>query len=269
MSNDNQYDLIERKNIANIVAKLKSGKTLTAADRKALENHKRKETGLRPVKTETELAKEFGVNRRGSIVRWKKAGAPFNGTDAELYQWLVNNNARGAAAWMKAFREANPDQYTKKAAKKKPKPTATKSAEELRDEYFIELQEAKEAGDEAREKTSLDAYLKIDKQIRDAEAHDKKLGLDRGEVLSRLEVERIIKASIWAGNACIDKFSKQIAQRLSNLPPQEVHKALKAQLTGMIIFEGMRRVTKTPGEINVPQWIADCYETERSLYLKP
>ena len=85
MQKKSHLDTIEKKNISNIIAKLNDGKTLTASDRKALENHKRKETGLRPVKTETELAKEFGVDRRGSIVRWKKAGAPFNGTDAELY----------------------------------------------------------------------------------------------------------------------------------------------------------------------------------------
>ena len=265
-----KYEAVELHNIANIMAKLKDGKTLTASDNRALDNYRRKDEGLRPKLTETELAKEFGVDRTGSITRWKKLNAPFDGTDAEMYQWLIHHNITGAAAWKKEFRKANPDQFPKKKdAKKAAKKTVTKSAEQLRDEYFIELQEAKDAGDDAREKIALDSYLKIDKQVRDSEAHNKKLGLDRGEVLPRSEVERIFKTAIWASNACCDKFSKQIAQRLSDKKPAEVHKILKPMMTGLLVFEGIKRVAKTPGDVNLPQWVIDCVQTERKLYLKP
>jgi len=269
MEDNKRYDQIERVNIANIVAKLKEGKTLTASDRRALENQRRKEAGLRPQQTESETAKEFGVTR-DTVVRWRKMKAPFDGKNEDVYQWMVNSKITGGKDWKRAFRDANPSKFPKKkTTKKEAKKTATKTAEQLRDEYFVELQEAKEAGDDAREKIALDAYLKIDKQIREQEAHNKKLGLDSGETLSRPEVERILQNWIWGGNACCDKYSKQIAQRLSNKSPAEVHKVLKPMLTGLLVFEGLKRMAKVPGDINLPQWVIDCVQTERKFYLKP
>tara|TARA_R110000765_G_scaffold323837_1_gene415439 strand:- start:12 stop:521 length:510 start_codon:yes stop_codon:yes gene_type:complete len=147
--------------------------------------------------------------------------------------------------------------------------SADKTAEDLRDEYFAELRESKSEGDQEREKISLDAFLKIDKQIRDSEAHAKKIGIDKGELLSRGEVERILRAMFWAGNACCDKFSKQIAQRLSDKKPAEVHKILKPTLTALTLFEGLKRVAKTPGDVNLPEWVIECSRTEEKQYLKP
>ena len=269
MENKDKYLQLEEINISNIAKKVKAGKTLTASDRRAVENYKRMEQGLRPQQTESEAAKEFGVTR-DTIVRWKKMKAPLDGKDVDVYQWMVNSKITGGKDWKRAFREANPGKFLKKkTVKKTAKKIATKTAEQLRDEYFVELQEAKNAGDDAREKIALDAYLKIDKQIREQEAHNKKLGLDSGETLPRPEVERILKNWIWGGNACCDKYSKQIAQRLSNKPPAEVHKILKPMLTGLLVFEGLKRMAKVPGEINLPQWFIDCVQTERKFYLKP
>jgi transposase-like protein len=272
MAKESQYDAIERKNVANILEKLKSGKTLTAADKKALENHRRKEEGLRPQMTESELADELGVDRI-TIRRWKAQGAPFDGSNKDLYDWMAANNIRGAVKWRKAYREANPDQFpskkktARKALSKEPEPES-KSAEILRDEYLADLQSAKASGDEFREKMALNAYLKIDKQIRESEAHNKKLGIDRGEMLSRGEVERILCAVAWSGNACCDKFSKQIAQRISEKKPAEVYAILAPTLTALSLFEGMKRVTKSPGEINLPEWVVECFATEEKQYLK-
>ena len=269
MARDSQYDAIAKKNIANILGKLKEGKTLTASDSRALENHRRKEEGLRPQQTEAELAKEFGVDRRGSIVRWKKLGAPLDGTNAEMYQWMLDKDIRGAEEWKKNYRAENPGQFTKKkATKKKAKKVGTKSAEELRDEYFMELQEAREMGDDAREKIALEYFLKIDKQIRDQEAHNKKLGLDSGEVLSRTEVERILQAMFWAGNACLDKFSKQIAQKLSDKKAPEIHQILKPHLTALTLFEALERVAKSPGGVNLPSWAIKKSKTEEKHYIE-
>lgn len=264
------YDLAQHENVANILKKIKEGKTLTASDNRALENHRRKEQGLRPKKTEQELAKEFGVDRVGSIVKWKKRNAPFDGTDAEMYQWMLDNNIKGAAEWRKQYRADNPGQFKAKktAAKKKPKLLDPKSAEELMREYYHEIHEARENHDEAREKIALDAYLKIEKQIREQEAHAKKLGIDKGEMLPKSEVIRILRAAIWAGNACCHKYAKQIAQRLSEKSPAEVYKALAPILSNGLIFEGMKKVTKPPGEVNVPQYVVDCFTDEREHYLR-
>jgi hypothetical protein len=269
MNDKDKYFRLEEINISNIAKKVKAGKTLTASDRRAVENHRRREQGLRPQQTESETAKELGVTR-DTIIRWKKMKAPFDGKDEELYQWMVNSNISGAKDWQRNFREANPGKFVKKAtAKKKAKKAVTKTADELRDEYFTELQEARAAGDDSREKIALEYFLKIDKQIRDQEAHNKKLGLDSGETLPRKEVERLLRNWIHGGNACCDKYSKQIAQRLSGKKPAEVHKILKPMLTALLVFEGLKRMAKVPGDINLPQWFIDCVQDERKFYLKP
>lgn len=263
------YDLAQHENVANILKKIKEGKTLTASDNKALENYRRKEQGLRPKKTEQELAKEFGVDRVGSIVKWKKRGAPFDGTDAQMYQWMLDHNITGAADWRKQYREANPDQFPKKKTRKKAaKQIDLKTAEELMLEYYQEVIHARDNNDEAREKIALDAYLKIEKQLRDQEAHAKKLGIDKGEMLPKSEVIRILRAAIWAGNACCHKYAKQIAQRLSEKSPAQVYKALAPILSNGLIFEGMKKVTKPPGEVNVPQYVVECFMDEREHYLR-
>ena len=271
MPESSKYDQVNEKNISNILAKLNAGKTLTASDNKALENHRRRSEGLRPQKTEEELSKEFAVNRRGSIVRWKKLHAPFDGTDAQMYQWMLDNSIRGADKWKQQYRQENPGQFpTKKTAKKNPKGSKVeaKTAEELRDEYLADLRLAKESGDEAREKMALMAYLKIEKQIREREAHEKKLGIERGEMLARAEVERLLRTLFHSANACCDKFSKQIAQRLSNKEAGEVYEILAPQLTSLTIFESLQKAANPPGECNLPQWIIDTAKTEEKHYIE-
>lgn len=269
MKKKDVFDQVEQVNAQNILNKLKDGKTLTAADNRALDNYRRKEQGLRPKKTEQELAKEFGVDRVGSIVKWKKRGAPFDGTDREMYEWMLENNIRGAAAWRKEYRGQNPEEFpAKKTVRKKTKKIDPKTAEELMQEYHEETIYARSIGDEAREKFALEANLKIQKQLREQEAHAKKLGIDKGEMLPKSEVIRILRAAIWAGNACCHKYAKQIAQRLSEKSPAEVYKALAPILSNGLIFEGMKKVTKPPGEVNVPQYVVDCFTNEREHYLR-
>ncbi len=214
----------------------------------------------------THYAKKWGATSM-TISNMAKKGCDWDADEKELARWLIANCKRKPAKMTKLIKEIlQPTDLNESASKSK-----AASLEDMREYYSVQLNTATKCKDVNHEAVKFwnDLLLKADESIRKSQAHEKKLGIEKGELLSRSEVERIIKASIWAGNACIDKFSKQIAQRLSNLPPQDVHKALKPQLTGMIIFEGMRRVTKTPGEINVPQWVADCYQTERSLYLEP
>lgn len=271
MKPENKYEQLEALNIKNIAGKVAAGKTLTAADRRAVENHRRKELGLRPMKTEQELAKEFGVGRRGSIVRWKKLEAPFGGTNEQVYQWMLDNNIRGADEWKKKYRNENPGKFKTKNTKKenaKILRVETKTAEELRDEYLADLRLAKEACDESREKMALNAYLKIEKQIREREAHEKKLGIERGEMLARAEVERILRTLFHSANACCDKFSKQIAQRLSNLEAAEVYEILAPQLTSLTIFESLQKAANPPGECNLPQWVIDTAKTEEKHYIE-
>jgi hypothetical protein len=66
------FDAIRKKNLANIFAKVRDGKPLTATESRTLDNHQREQEGLRKIKTEDELAVEF-LCKRMTISRAKKA----------------------------------------------------------------------------------------------------------------------------------------------------------------------------------------------------
>lgn len=196
---------------------------------------------------------------------WLSEGFPDDNHEAAM-EWmsvrakLPTRSKVLVAEWK---RQKNPTPAKPRAKSK------AKTAEELRDEYFAELQTAKDAMDEEREKVALNAYLKIDKQIREAEAHAKKLGLDRGEMLSRDEVCRIIRASTYAGNACIEGILEQVSEKVSAMDtPEQVYNFLKPIILGGRLFAGFSKVRKTPGEINVPDWLCDTWQDSADDYLK-
>jgi hypothetical protein len=216
-------------------------------------------------KTQKDLAAKWGTTQM-TISNFAKAGCDFNAPDQEVAKWLITHSKRKS----KAMREAI-NAVLKPEAVKMVESEKIRSLEEMRDYYSMQLDAASKAEHLDREEVKFwnDLLLKADESLRRSEAHSKRLGLDSGEILSRGEVERILRAMFWGGNACCDKFSKQIAQRLSNKPPAEVHKILKPTMTALTMFEPLTRLSKVPGDINLPQWVVECARTEEKLYLKP
>lgn len=254
------------KAIANILAKVKDGKTLTNVERRALDDEERRQNGQRENRTAEQMAEEYGVTRM-TIIRWQKQGAPFH-DDKEFFLWLRKNRCRGANEWRKEFAAKNPD-LIKSLSKGEKKPLREiKTAEELRDEYLEELQIAKDEEDEEREKITLNAYLKIDKQLREAALAAQKLGIESGEMIAREEVERIIKVMVYAGNACVKGAISQMAQKLAALDsPKEVEKVLAPAVLGGRIFEGFLKVSKAAGPSLVPAWLVNAMQSEGKQYL--
>jgi len=271
MAHNIKFDLVRKKALANILAKVKDGKTLTAAEQRTLDDEERRSKGMRENRTAEAMAIEYSVTRQ-TIVRWGNMKAPFD-NDFEFWCWMVKNRIKGGSDWRSNYESTNAAECKKWRdenfkQKRKTIPRCTKSVEELRDEYLAELQDARDKGDEDREKVALNAYLKIDKQIRDTALDEKKLGIEKGEMLARSEVERILENICWAGNASCDKFGKQIAERLSNKAPADIYRILAPLLTALMIFEPVRKLKTAPGNINLPEWVIECFETERKQYLK-
>jgi hypothetical protein len=260
MSKPIPYEAIRKKNLANIMAKLQAGKTLTTAESKIIDADKREAEGLRPDKTDDELAEEFGCSRM-SIHRAKKLGVRFDVDDATTYADC--KKYRVLLKWCKRYENEN-------GIKSKVYQAAeTKTPEQLRDEYLAELQVAKSEGNEEREKVALNAYLKIDKQIRDTLLDEKKLGIKEGEMLPREEVERIMKAVIYAGNACVRNQMKEICQVLaSESNPNAIYQKLAPAILGGRLFEGFKAVMKSPSKVQLPEWIVDVMQSEGENYLK-
>ena len=57
-------EVYAKANLANIVKKLKAGKTLTASERKALDEYESKQSGTEWVKDTATLARELGLSRQ-------------------------------------------------------------------------------------------------------------------------------------------------------------------------------------------------------------
>jgi hypothetical protein len=216
-------------------------------------------------KTQTALADRWGTTQM-NISNSAKAGCDFDAPDKTVARWFLKNSKRKSKGLSDAIAEVlQPDPVKLKDGDE------VRTLEQMRDYYSLQLDAASKADDLDREAVKFwnDLLLKADESLRRSQAHATKLGIDRGEVLSRAEVERILQTMFWAGNACCNRFSLQISGRLSEKPPAEVHKILKPMMTALLMFEPMKRLAKTPGDVNLPQWVIDCAMTERSFYLKP
>jgi len=257
------FDAIRKKNLANIMAKVKAGKPLTSSESRTINDAESRSVGHREQRSDEEKAAEYGITRQ-TVVRWRKSGAPFH-NDKEFWMWMRKNGIRSAMKWRREFEANNPDEC-KPAAK--PVKIEFKTAEQLRDEYLSELQLAKIDSDENREKVALNAYLKIEKQIRESEAHSAKLGLDNGTVLPRAEVERIMRSVFYAGNACIQGVLTSICEQLVGYDdPGDLYHALKPAVTGGRLFSGFDKVSNVTGAPNIPSWVVDCVKLEAEQYL--
>jgi hypothetical protein len=215
-------------------------------------------------KSQHELAAQWGTSQV-NIGKLTAAGCDFDASDKEVAEWLNKNCKRKSPAMRAAIKAVL--QPTKiKISEVEGK----RSLEEMRDYYGEQLDATTKSDSVDREDVKFwnDLLLKADESLRRSEAHAKKLGVDKGELLSRGEVERIMRAMFWAGNACCEKFAKQIAQKLSNKEPAEIYDILAPLLTSLTLFEALKKVAKPPGEVNLPDWFVDCAATEETQYIE-
>jgi hypothetical protein len=96
-----QLDQIKRKDIANLIRKVKDGKSLSAAERKILERAAGEESSDGETVTTSRLAEIFQVNRK-TIAGWRKDGregipAKIDGKEplAQWRAWFAANPSAG------------------------------------------------------------------------------------------------------------------------------------------------------------------------------
>ena len=223
---------------------------------------------MRPTNHKTsmlDLSAKWGTTQM-TISNMAKKGCDFDQPDEDVAKWMLKHSMRKSKAMKEAIALV-----LKPEAIEQVKQEERRSLEEMRDYYSDQLDKATNSGHTDHEEIKFwnDLWLKADESIRRSQAHERKLGLEQGETLPKATVEEILKNVIWAGNACCNNFSKQLAQSLSGKTPAEIHKILKPTLLALLIFEGFDKLAKVPGEINLPQWVIDCVQTEEKLYLKP
>ena len=138
----------------------------------------------------------------------------------------------------------------------------------FRDFYRDKLNEAIEQNNEESIKFYNEHYLKIDESIRKTELHAKKLGLEDGTTLPRSQVEQILRAVFFAGNACLQGVLTGRCQEWADIhDPAELYESMKPELVAQKLFSGFSKVVTTTGAPNIPDWVMDCVRTEAKQYL--
>lgn len=202
---------------------------------------------------------------------WKRYisnGAPV-GNDKKFYSYVVN--LQRVPTWAKKSERMKSMGYDPKAKAKARQSKATikgKTAKDFRDHYREKLDEAVLANNTEMIKFWNEHYLKIDESIRKTELHAKKLGLEDGTTLSRAEIERILRAIFYAGNACIQGVLTNLCERLVGFDnPGDLCHALKPAIVGGRLFSGFDKVMNTPGAPGLPEWVVECVKLEANQYL--
>ena len=217
--------------------------------------------------TQKKIAGNFGVNQK-MVSRWKQQGAPMNDMQA-LCKWLRLNRQRMPKE-LKAGIERIEKQSSNNATKKiLVEGEDRKTLEDFRDYYVEQLNVATKADLADEVKHWNDLLLKAEKCIRESEAHIKKLGIEKGEMMPREEIERIIQAMIYGGNACVRGQIKEIAEVLAaESSPAEIYEMLSPAILGGRIFEGLKVLTKSESQVKLPIWVVECFQSEGENYLQ-
>lgn len=206
--------------------------------------------------------------------RYIGRGAPC-GNDKKFYQWVLN--LQRTPDWAKTSERMaamgyKPKSKMKQRAKMQKESDAEeskeKSAHHFRDFYRDKLNEAIELNDQEGIKFYNEHYLKIDESIRKTELHAKKLGLEDGTTLSRLDAERILRAAFYAGNACIQGVLTTKCQQWADIhDPAELYESMKPQLVFATLFSGFSKVETAKGAPNIPDWVSECVRQEQKQYI--
>jgi len=221
--------------------------------------------------SQTDVAKFFRVHPRKAS-RWEADGCVFNPfVPIEICKWIRLNRQRIDKELKKRIVEIEKEHAIETSGGNIKPPSNEKERKTLEDfrDYYIEQLNIATAANLADEiKHWSDLLLKTEKCLREAQAHERKLGLEQGETIKREEVERIMKAILFAGNACIKNQIKQMAQGLSMKTPQEIYAILPAAILGGKIFEGLSAVSKSDSEVEIPQWMIDCLVEDGGNYIR-
>lgn len=258
------FDAIRKRNIANILTKVKAGKPLTAAEQRTLDDEEAKANGKREKRTIAQMAKEYNAAVR-TVNRWAKLKAPFDDDEAmNAFVMKQKHIPKEFIKWQiaKGFTQLDDDVVQDIGDE-------FESQSKLRDFYFAKLSAAAKRSDQNQIKYWNELLLKTDESLRRTEAHQKKLGLESGETIDRVEVERILAAVIYAGNACVRAQIKEIAEALAaESNPAVIYEALAPAILGGRIFEGFKNVAKADSGVILPAWVIDCVQSEGDNYLE-
>ena len=220
-------------------------------------------------KTQQQYADDWGVTLK-AWNGWKSDGAPV-GNEKKLAYWLRNKqrlNKRTREKMAEVGVVAKSKSRRKQVAAKIEK--ESKTAEDFRDHYKAQLDKCIQdpGGDPTEVKFWSELFLKQDESIRRSEIHAAKLGIDNGTTLPRAEVERILRATFYAGNACVNSSLTMICEHIAGMDdPAQIYDTLKPAIVGGRLFSGFDRVENIKGAPSLPDWVIECVRLEAKQYI--
>lgn len=216
------------------------------------------------MKSQNERAKEIGVSRQ-TLATWIKKKAPFE-DDHRLAVWLLNQEriTVKVRAWCNKIIKKNTPRKNHVAKDK----SELKNLEGILDYYMGKLNASVEEGALESIKFWNEHVIKTSESIRRSEAHAAKLGIDNGTTLPRAEVERILRAVLYAGNACVNGSLTMICEHVAGMDdPAQIYDCLKPAIVGGRLFSGFDRVANIKGAPGLPDWVLECVKTTAKDYL--
>ena len=173
-----------------------------------------------------ELAAKWGISQT-NVSKYARMGCPWDEPDPVIAAWIMKHAKRKSAALKVALRKAMAKTPARKRTASKKVPDKArgkkqiKSLEEVREYFNEQLIIATETTTPDHETIKFwnDLLIKAEKCLREAQAHEKKLGIEKGEMLARAEVERILENICWAGNASCDKFGQTDCRAIEQQRP--------------------------------------------------
>ena len=143
-------------------------------------------------------------------------------------------------------------------------PEDLETDEQRLDFYRTKLAEASNIGDARHIKLYGELHLKTSDSIRRNEIHAQKVGLKDGDVITRADCERYMRAAFYAGNACVNSSLTMICEHVAGMSdPAQIYDCLKPAFVGGRVFSGFDRIK----QLDVPQWFIDCAKDDAKQYL--
>lgn len=266
-------ETIARANVANILRKLKAGKTLTKSDQSALD------ALAQPDESSTkELAARWRLDLRAAQ-RMKAAGVPLH-DDAAMVRWFiklppdtqrkltpeftrtirainagdVSEGEGGDVEWQK-FLQMVGDNGTPDHRKQ------VRALETFRDGYAYKLSRANERGDQAQ----INFYNRLLVETSQAIKHEKlialKLGIDEGDLYSASDVDRLGRAvAFWLMHGA-DMMITQISAALaaSGIERETVRRAIDPLVLDARVLAPMVRACQVNAPIALPERFVDSF----------
>lgn len=220
------------------------------------------------------LAGFWRVNPR-TIIQWRSEAAPLHNVE-ELAVWATKKkrlpqgfvarlgelrapSARGESGVGADGRQKATDWETfeKTARTDDPNEAMVKIAK-ARDFASYKFELAAKKGDAADLKFYGDLLAKMEGVLHDAQLRAKKLGLDEGDLIPRVEVERILwSVGYWlmrAADLNLDALSSRLEAMAPGLSGKAVRKALEGELLSDRFLVPFARAASIQAGVTVPEW---------------